>query len=522
MQDFLLLLEKLQKRGSIKMGFFSEYLAARATISAANAAADAISGAVSAAVEQKDKLDVLKSLTFVVSYKSTLSKEYKKEIVNVMQFMDESISLFTYEPEIDSVYQSLQSLPNAEAFFKDVLAFRFDREKIEFMYMFVLILTRLLNQKDMFTPQQLYNLSLMKKQFNFTRQELGHCYHGLAQVLNSDTDDIAEELETITGDEAISHLLEAYPDLIEIDKNDEMLYLEKYPSLNKDVFEKIKELYTKTIQEANDKDFAKAVKLIKDDKNRINNAINEYAQNAANEIPILFYDSTILSNGKAGLVLTNKNIYIGELMTHESIPLRNIFHITSRKSSFSINNIESPGVNLTIKTAPIFVELLQKVIKVLVEGRNQSNIEDNTSDKIKEIEELYYDSIQRMNDIEYANRLVLPDMKPQVIQLAVGTYAKECVGENALLLYANDAGCSGKEGFFITNKKLYVSSSGLFSKPQSIPLKNIVSIECQLKNYCIKVNDIKLKLPYFYSKPEIITDLFELLQKVIPLAIEVE
>lgn len=504
------------------MGFFSEYLAARATISAANAAADVISGAVSSAIEQKDKLDVLKSLTFVISYKSTLSREYKKEIVNVMRVIDESTSLFTYEPEIDAVYQSLQTLPNAEAFFQDVLAFRFDREKIEFMYMFVLILARLLNQKDMFTPQQLYNLSLMKKQFNFTRQELGQCYHGLAQILNADTDDIAEELETITGDEAISHLLEAYPDLIELDKDDEMLYLEKYPSLNKDSFESIKKLYTKAIQEANDKDFSKAVKLVKDDKIRIQNAINEYAKNAINEIPILFYDSTILSNGKAGLVLTNKNVYIGEIMTHESIPLRNIVRIGCKKSSFSINDIESTGVNLTITTAPIFVELLEKIISLLVENSKQSIIEENVPDKIQAIEELYYDSIKRMNDIEYANRLILPDMKPQVIQLAVGTYAKECIGENALLLYTNDVGCSGKEGFFITNRKLYVSGSGLFSKPQSIPLRNIVSIECQLNNYCIKVNDIKLKLPYFYSKPEIITDLSELLQKVIPLAIEVE
>lgn len=503
------------------MGFFSEYLAARATISAANAAADAISGAVSAAVEQKDKLDVLKSLTFVVSYKSTLSKEYKKEIVNVMQIMDESISLFTYEPEIDSVYQSLQSLPNAEAFFKDVLAFRFDREKIEFMYMFVLILTRLLNQKDMFTPQQLYNLSLMKKQFNFTRQELGHCYHGLAQVLNSDTDDIAEELETITGDEAISHLLEAYPDLIEIDKNDEMLYLEKYPSLNKDSFESIKELYTKAIQEANDKDFSKAVKLVKDDKIRIQNAINEYAKNAINEIPILFYDSTILSNGKAGLVLTNKNVYIGEIMTHESIPLRNIVRIGCKKSSFSINDIESTGVNLTITTAPIFVELLEKIISLLVENSKQSIIEENAPNKIQEIEELYYDSIKRMNDVNYSTKVLLADMKPEITQMAVATYAKDCVGENALLLFSNEYTVEGKCGFLLTNKKLYMYTGTIFDKPKSIPLQNIVSMECKAKKFDIIVNGIKI-ITSFLFKSELVQELFDLLEKIIPLAIEVE
>ena len=277
-----------------------------------------------------------------------------------------------------------------------------------------------------------------------------------------------------------------------------------------------------TVQKANDKDFSKAIKLSVDDKDRIKNAINEYAQDAINEIPILFYDSTILSNGKTGLVVTDKNVYIGEFMNRQRIPLRNIINIIPKKGAFSINDNSLSGVNLTISTSPLFVEFLKRTIGLLIENNKVSAVEATTDNKLKEIEELYYDSIKRMNDIEYANRLILPDMKPQVIQLAVGTYAKECIGENALLLYSNDVGCSGKEGFFITNRKLYVSGSGLFSKPQSIPLRNIVSIECQSNNYCIKVNDIKLKLPYFYSKPEIITDLSELLQKVIPLAIEVE
>ena len=504
------------------MGFFSEYLAARATISAANAVTDAVSGAIAAAVEEKDREDVLKSLTFVVSYKGTLNKEYKKEIVNVMKILDDTISLFTYEPEIDTVYKDLQSHPNAEAFFEDVLAARIDREKIVFMYMYVLILARTLNQKNMFFPQQLYNLSLIKKQFNFSRQELGQCYHGLAQVLESDTDDIAEELETITGDEATANLLEAYPDLIEIDKDAEMLYLEKYPSLNKSIFEKIKELYAKAIQEANDIDFAGVVKLVKDDKIRSKTILDEYAKDAVNEVPILFYDNSLLSNGKAGFLLTDRNFYINETMSHPVIPLKNVVSIAPQKATIRINETELAGVNLTKITAPIFADLLNKIVALLLDETAQKAIEDNTNGKMKEIENLYYESIKRMGDTEYATRLVLPDMNPKVTQLAVGTYAKDCVGENAVLLYANDVGSNGKEGFFITNKKLYVSGGGLFSKPQAIPLKSIASMECVPKDYHIKVNNVKLKLPYFYTKPAIITELFELLKKVIPLATEVE
>lgn len=503
------------------MGFFTEYLAARATISASNAVADAVSGAIASAVERKDKTDVLKTLVFVVSYKGTLNKEYKKEIVNVMRILDDSISLFTYEPEIDAIYQSFQTHLNAEVFFEDVLSTRFDREKIIFMYMYVLILARLLNQKNMFSPQQLYNLSLIKKQFNFSRNELGMCYHGLAQIVDSDIDSIAEELETITGDEAILHLLEAYPDLIELDKDAETLYLERYPQLKKETFEAIKTLYMETVQKANDKDFSKAIKLSVDDKDRIKNAINEYAQDAINEIPILFYDSTILSNGKTGLVVTDKNVYIGEFMNHQRIPLRNIINIIPKKGAFSINDNSLSGVNLTISTSPLFVEFLKRTIGLLIENNKVSAVEATTDNKLKEIEELYYDSVKRMNDVNFSSKVILPDMYPSITQMAVETYAKDCVGENALLLFTNEYIPRGECGFLITNKKIYMYTGTIFDKPKSVPLKNIVSMDCKPKKFDIYVNDIKI-ITSFLIKPELVQELFDLMQKVIPLAIEIK
>lgn len=503
------------------MGFFTEYLAARATISVGNAVADAISGAITSAVEQKDKTDVLKSLVFVVSYKGFINKEYKKEIVNVMKFLDSSISLFTYEPEIDAVYQSFQTHLNAETFFEDVLSTRFDREKIIFMYMYVLILVRILNQKNMFSPQQLYNLSLIKKQFNFSRNELGMCYHGLAQIVDSDTDDIAEELETITGDEAILHLLKTYPDLIELDKDAETLYLERYPQLDKNLFRKIKALYTNAIQKANDSDFSNAVKLVADDKVRIKNAMNEYAQNAVNETPILFYDSTILSNGKSGLVLTDKNVYIGEFLNHRNVPLRNIVNILPKKNSFSINEISSSGVNLTNTTSPLFVELLKSIINLLIENKQETSIEGTSNNKVKEIEEIYYDSVKRINDVNFSSKVILPETYPSITQKAVETYAKDCIGENALLLFANEYVPSGECGFLLTNKKLYMYTGTIFDKPKSVLLKNIVSMECKPKKFDIYVNNIKIIAPFLY-KPELVQELFDLLQKLVPLAMEVE
>lgn len=503
------------------MGFFTEYLAAKATISIGNAVTDAVSGAINSAVQNKDKTDVLKSLVFVVSYKGALNKEYKKEIVNVMKIMDESISLFTYEPEIDAVYKTFQTHLNAEAFFEDVLSTRFDREKIIFMYMYVLILVRILNQKNMFSPQQLYNLSLIKKQFNFSRNELGMCYSGLAQLVDSDTDDIAEELETITGDEAITHLLKTYPDLIELDKDAETLYLERYPELNKEVFEKIKCLYVDSVRKSNDVDFSSAVNLVVNDKFRIQNAINKYAKNAINEIPILFYDSSLLSNGKTGLVLTDKNVYIGEVLNHHTVPLRNIVRIISKEDTFSINDITLSGVSFNNATSQLFTDLLKNIIKLLIEDKKEAVIEDSSNSTIKQIEEIYYDSVKRINDVNFSSKVILPDAYPSITQMAVETYAKDCVGENAILLFTNEYTPTGNCGFLLTNKKLYMYTGTIFDKPKSVPLKNIVSMECKPEKFDILINNIKIIASFLY-KPEVVQELFDLLQKIIPLAIEVE
>ncbi len=198
------------------MGFFGEYLAAKATIGAADLLADVAAGVISDSIEKKDKADTLKTLVFVVSYRATLTRELKKEIVAVMRTMDEDISVFSCEPEIDAIYNDLQKMPSAQ-FFDQVLSTRILREKIVGLYVLALVLVGSLSENDLLSPQQLYNLSLIKKQFSFTRQELGSCYSMIAKMSGEDVDDVAEQLELLTGDAAMDRLLEQYPHLVEGD-----------------------------------------------------------------------------------------------------------------------------------------------------------------------------------------------------------------------------------------------------------------------------------------------------------------
>lgn len=71
------------------------------------------------------------------------------------------------------------------------------------------------------TPQNIYNLYLVKKHFDFSRQELATCYKAVADLQNADFDDTAEAIEALTSEEAIEILVKKYPNLIEIETQNE-------------------------------------------------------------------------------------------------------------------------------------------------------------------------------------------------------------------------------------------------------------------------------------------------------------
>ena len=356
------------------MGFFGEYLAARATIGAADLLVDVAAGVISDGVEKKDKADTLKTLVFVVSYRATLTRELKKEIVGVMRTVDEDISVFSCEPEIDAIYNDLQKMSSAQ-FFEQVLSTRILREKIVGLYVLALVLVGSLAEKNFLSPQQLYNLSLIKKQFSFTRQELGSCYSMIAKMSGEDVDDVAEQLELLTGDAAMDRLLEQYPHLVEGDGPKQ----------------------------------------------------------------------------------------------------------------------------IAVKEEP----------------------KESVSQELEEIAKIYYESVEKMGSTDYATQVILADVQPQRVMRAVKSYAKDCSGENIILQYDSTIDSTGKEGFLLTNKKLYINTGVIFDKPSAITLRNIMSISVDKKNMRIIVNKSKIEAAWL-KKIELIEELSDLLQKIIPLAKEIQ
>lgn len=177
---------------------------------------DLITNAINEYSENKDMEDTLKTLVFAVGHNSAIDREIKKLIANMMQILDENFSLFNNEGQIDAVYRKIQNV-NITEFFDDILSLRVDRTKIANIYVLDLTFILFLMRMGLLHPQYIYNLYLIRKHFNLTRQELATCYRTIANMQNQkmDFDDVAEEIEDLVGDAVIQELIQQYPYLIE-------------------------------------------------------------------------------------------------------------------------------------------------------------------------------------------------------------------------------------------------------------------------------------------------------------------
>ena len=157
-------------------------------------------------VQNKDIEDTLKSLVFITSYKATLNRDYKKMIVKAMQLLDEEFSYFRDEEKIDGIYTELKNI-SVQQFFENILSLRIDRDKIISFFTIDLFFVRALENAELITPQHIYNLYLVKKHFDFSRQELASCYKNVADLQNADFDDTAEAIEALTSKNAMEILV---------------------------------------------------------------------------------------------------------------------------------------------------------------------------------------------------------------------------------------------------------------------------------------------------------------------------
>ena len=140
----------------------------------------------------------------------------------------------------------------------------------------------------------------------------------------------------------------------------------------------------------------------------------------------------------------------------------------------------------------------------------------------KELERIYYTSIQELSgDEDFKQRFFLADSNPKKVIVAVNAYAKNCKGEEILVMYDDSTFANGKAGFLLTSKKLYVCNR--LESPNEVELSNIQVITAATPdpdNSFITVNNIKISTSMLdEAGTEVICNF---LQNAIPLAMQIE
>lgn len=268
---------------------------------------------------KKDNEDLLKSLVFVAGFHTTFDKQIKKVIISMMQiFVNEEYTLFEHEPELDSIYKTVNSM-NAKQFIAKIVETRIDRDRNIVFYAGVLALIYGLKVAEILEPQNLYNLYLIKEHFNFSRSELTKCYKLIAVWFEEDFDKIAEGLEAMTSAEAMQLLFEHYPEFMQADASNSQV-LEIQEEDDEDVtrmkFQKQSDIDTRMqIKDAfrqfrNRINKVSLISLAFEKPEKTRQVIKGYAKDAGmTERPILIYDNSIGENCKTGFFITDKKVY---------------------------------------------------------------------------------------------------------------------------------------------------------------------------------------------------------------------
>lgn len=201
-----------------------------------------------------------------------------------------------------------------------------------------------------------------------------------------------------------------------------------------------------------------------------------------NEIPLLFFDTTILTNGSAGVLVTNKNVYSSK--ENRIFRIDSISSIISEGFYVRIDGISVPEAYDKKDQA----KMLNFVVQVLKYKDSNCSQHNKSSNKIKyisnndckEISENNLTSNRKLSESElclfieqnfftefkkdssygryfFTNVSVTSDSKKR-LENAVKTYASITNGEKVLFWYDNTMTGSGKEGFVITNQNIHFSN----------------------------------------------------------------
>lgn len=427
----------------------------------------------------KDNEDTLKTLVFVVGHKAALDRELKKSIASMMKILDEDFSLYSNESEINAAYNKVQN-SSLENFFSDILSLRIDRTKIANIYIMDLSFVLVLRRMGIFQPQYIYNLYLIRKHFNLSRQELAACYRALANMQNQevDFDDFAEEIEDLTGDEAVSELVQKIPELAEENSQN---YFDDDDDENFDDSDEEDDDFDDDEEDIDDSDDEEE----DDDDESFDDSDNEEDDDNDDDSE----DEDADESGEQNE--SSENDVINQLERLAVLKEKGI--LTDEEFAQRKAKILGKGSNESESAKT--VSSAKKPNKTSTDGKKTDWYLNSSKVQIfKDLQNFYKENSSMRN------RFMLASSNPAKLEGVLSSYGALEKGEEPILLYDDTVMGGAKDGFLITNKNVYTHEMFATSY-KKIPLREIKTIKIGLTS--ISFNSINAPFNLVDSKAEI-------------------
>ena len=136
-------------------------------------------------------------------------------------------------------------------------------------------------------------------------------------------------------------------------------------------------------------------------------------------------------------------------------------------------------------------EKSKEEISEIYESVSESTTFENP---IEEIKNLYNKALYEASDnsSDFGKHVFLADSNPEFVMKVVRTYAKDCVGEEAILVFDDTFTKSCKDGFLLTNKNIFIGLGGKIKA--KLPLSEINFIDVSFKTFAtsIKINTTEI------------------------------
>jgi len=225
-------------------------------------------------------------------------------------------------------------------------------------------------------------------------------------------------------------------------------------------------------------------------------AVAEYAPVPGDETPLLLTDDSFFGNGKLGVVVTDKKIYINTNFTQKrTIPISEIFNLSIREGALKLYHLnlilKTPNsLPVSFATSSNQVQIKQlmgtfaQILFLLPQIRCVPPVSPAATSGT-DLHSLVSATVRKygVGGIYFSSET--PQFSQRLPKAKVA-YAQLTAGETPLLLEDFSITGSAKEGLVLTDRALYVNNP--VSRKKAVPLHQISQVTCEAngrKNFCV-------------------------------------